>query len=66
MENLYKKKYFFYIFFLSILILIFLREPCWLIEGSFKADDLFHYMRVNQKFAENLFYIYPGTGALMF
>ena len=67
MENLNNKKYFFYVFFLMILILIFLREPCWLTEGSFKADDFFHYKEGKSKsFLENLFYIYPGTGALMF
>ena len=67
MENLNNKKYFFYIFFLTILILIFLREPCWLTEGSFKADDFFHYKEGKSKsFLENLFNIYPGTGALMF
>jgi len=55
------------IFFLTIIILIFLREPCWLIEGSLKNDAFGYYKNgISKDFLENLFYVYPGTGALMF
>ena len=57
----------FFIFFSVILILIFYREPCWLIEGSLKSDAFGYYKNgISKNFLENLFYIYPGTGALMF
>ncbi len=55
------------IFFLTIITLIFLREPCWLIDGSLKGDAFGYYKNGKSKeFLENLFYVYPGTGALMF
>jgi len=55
------------IFFLVLLILIFLREPCWLIEGSLKNNVFGLYKTgLSRSFLENLFHIYDGTGALMF
>ena len=67
MRNIYYKKSFIAVFFLTILIIIFLREPCWLIDGSIKGDEFGYYKSGKSKdFLENLFYIYSGTGALMF
>ena len=67
MQNIYYNKSFIAVFFLTILIIIFLREPCWLIDGSLKADEFGYYKSGKSKdFLDNLFYIYPGTGALMF
>jgi len=67
MQNLFYKKFFIGIFFFTILVIIFLREPCWLIEGSLKPDALGYYLNGKSKdFLENLFFVYPGTGALMF
>ena len=67
MKNLYNQKSFIAIFFLTILIIIFLREPCWLIEGSLKGDEFGYYKNAMSKsFLENLFFIFPGTGALNF
>ena len=63
--KIYNKKLF-GIFFLTILIIIFLREPCWLIEGSLKNNALGYIKRKIKRFLENLFHIYDGTGALMF
>ena len=48
------------IFFLTIITLIFLREPCWLIDGSLKGDAFGYYKNGKSKeFLENLFYVYP-------
>ena len=67
MQNLFYKKFFIGIFFFTILVIIFLREPCWLIEGSLKPDALGYYLNGKSKdFLENLFFVYSGTGALMF
>jgi len=67
MQNLFYKKSFVGLFFSTILFIIFLREPCWLIEGSLKPDELSYYLNGKSKsFFENLFFVYPGTGALMF
>ena len=67
MQNIYYKKSFIIVFFLTILIIIFLREPCWLIEGSLKPDAFGYYADGKSKnFLDNLFYVYPGTGVLMF
>ncbi len=54
-------------FFTLIFLIIFFRETCWLLEGSFKSSE-FAYYRVGKtkSFLENLFFVYPGTGALMF
>ena len=51
----------------SVFLIIFFRETCWIIEGSFKSSE-FEYYRggKNKDFFENLFFVYPGTGALMF
>ena len=55
------------IFFLVLLIIIFLREPCLLIEGSLKNNVFGLYKTgISRSFLENLFHIYDGTGALMF
>ena len=67
MVRLNNQKYLFYIFFLTILFLILFREPCWLLEGSLKPDEFFYYnIGKSKTFFENLFFVYPGTGALMF
>ncbi len=67
MQYLFYKKSFISFFFLTILIVIFLREPCWLIDGSLRIDEFYFYKTGKSKsFLENLFYVYPGTGALMF
>lgn len=67
MQNLFYKKSFIGLFFFTILVIIFFREPCWLIEGSLKPDALSYYLNGKSKdFLENLFHVYPGTGALMF
>ena len=67
MKNIFYNKSFIAVFFLIILIIIFLREPCWLIDGSLKGDEFSYYKIGKSKdFLDNLFYIYSGTGALMF
>ena len=67
MQNLFYKKSFISFFFLIILFIIFLRGPCWLIDGSLKQDALIFYLDGKSKdFLENLFHVYPHTGALMF
>tara|TARA_Y100000816_G_C26054162_1_gene553028 strand:+ start:52 stop:1236 length:1185 start_codon:yes stop_codon:yes gene_type:complete len=67
MQNLFNKKSFISLFFLTILLIIFSRGPCWLIEGSLKQDALTFYLDGKSKdFLENLFHVYPHTGALMF
>ena len=67
MVRLNNQRYLFYIFFLTILFLILFREPCWLLEGSLKPDEFFYYnIGKSKTFFENLFFVYPGTGALMF
>jgi len=67
MKNIYYKKSFIALFFLTIIIIIFLREPCWLIDGSLKGDEFGYYKSGKSKdFLDNLFFIYSGTGALMF
>jgi len=53
-------------FFILIFLIIFFRETCWLVEGSFKSSEFEYYRAGKSKsFLENLFFIYPGTGALM-
>lgn len=67
MERLSNKYYLFFIFIAILLALIFLREPCWLMEGSLKAYDFSYYKQGKLKsFSDNLFFIYPGQGALSF
>lgn len=67
MKSLSNKYYLFFIFFAILLTLIFLREPCWFIEGSLKAYDFSYYKQGKLKsFSDNLFFIYPGQGALSF
>ena len=56
MERLSNKYYLFFIFFTILLALIFLREPCWLVEGSLKAYDFSYYKQGKLKsFTDNLF-----------
>ena len=67
MQNIYYKKSFIAAFFLLILIIIFLREPCWLVDGSLKMNEFDYYKIGKSKhFLENLFNIYEGSDALMF
>ncbi len=67
MRNIYYKKSFIAVFFLIILTIIFLRGPCWLVDGSLKMSEFDYYQDGKSKhFLENLFFIYDGTGALMF
>lgn len=62
-----KKLSFDILFFTTISLLIFFRETCWLIEGSFKGDEFAYYQQgITKSFLENLFFIYPGTGVMMF
>ena len=67
MQNIYYKNSFIAIFFLLILFIIFLREPCWLVDGSLKMNE-FDYYKIgkSKNFLENLFNIYGGGDALMF
>ena len=67
MQNIYYKKSFIAVFFVLILIIIFLREPCWLVDGSLKMNEFDYYKIGKSKhFLENLFNIYEGSDALMF
>ena len=67
LDTKFKNFSFSIIFFSCVFLVIFFRETCWLVEGSFKASE-FAYYRVGRTkdFIENLFFVYPGTGALMF
>jgi len=65
--KLKKEKIFDLIFFVILFLIIFLREPCWLIDLPFKGYEFDAYKQnMSKNFFENLFYIYPGTNALMF
>tara|TARA_B100000795_G_C22794689_1_gene438739 strand:+ start:124 stop:1302 length:1179 start_codon:yes stop_codon:yes gene_type:complete len=66
--NNYSKNFFLlFLLFISLILIIFLREPCWLIEGSFQRDDFGYYkLGKMNSFLGNIFQIQSGTGALMF
>ena len=64
----YSKILFHISFFIILLLLIFFREPCWFLEGSFKAHDYSYYNQIlkNKNFFEIIFHVREGHGVLIF
>ena len=55
-------------FFIILLSIVFFREPCWFVDGSFKSVDYRYYNQIlkEKNFFEIIFHIREGHGALIF
>jgi len=68
MKTDYSKIFFNIFFFIVLLFIIFFREPCWFIDGSFKSADYIYYNEYfkEKNFFEIIFHIREGHGVLIF